>query len=107
MTADHYTYRVTWSVEDGEYLGTCAEFPSLSWLDPSEDAAFRGIRRLVKSVAADMKRNGEKVPVPLASRRYSGKFQVRLPPGMHRKLALEAAEAGISINRLVSFKLAG
>ena len=28
--ADHYTYRVTWSAEDGEHLGLCAEFPSLS-----------------------------------------------------------------------------
>ncbi len=29
---DHYTYRVTWSSEDKEYVGLCAEFPSLSWL---------------------------------------------------------------------------
>jgi predicted RNase H-like HicB family nuclease len=29
---DRYTYRVTWSAEDGEYVGLCAEFPSLSWL---------------------------------------------------------------------------
>jgi len=29
---DHYTYRVTWSEEDKEYVGLCAEFPGLSWL---------------------------------------------------------------------------
>ena len=27
---DHYTYRVTWSPEDGEYLALCAEFPALA-----------------------------------------------------------------------------
>jgi hypothetical protein len=27
---DRYTYRVTWSDEDKEYIGLCAEFPSLS-----------------------------------------------------------------------------
>jgi predicted RNase H-like HicB family nuclease len=27
---DRFTYRVTWSEEDGEYVGLCAEFPSLS-----------------------------------------------------------------------------
>lgn len=27
---EHYTYRVTWSAEDEEYVGLCAEFPSLS-----------------------------------------------------------------------------
>ena len=29
---DHYTYRVTWSPEDGEYVALCTEFPLLSWL---------------------------------------------------------------------------
>ena len=24
----HYTYRVTWSAEDAEFVGTCLEFPS-------------------------------------------------------------------------------
>ena len=31
---DRYTYRITWSSEDGEHVGLCAEFPSLSWLAP-------------------------------------------------------------------------
>src|SRR6266481_5844564 len=33
--ATHYTYRVAWSVEDGEHVATVAEFPSLSWLAPT------------------------------------------------------------------------
>ena len=44
---DHYTYRVTWSEEDQEYVGLCAEFPSLSWLAKGSEAALKGIRRLV------------------------------------------------------------
>ena len=32
MSVDHYTYRVSWSAEDGEHVGLCAEFPSPSWL---------------------------------------------------------------------------
>jgi hypothetical protein len=27
---DRYTYRVTWSDDDNEYVGLCAEFSSLS-----------------------------------------------------------------------------
>ncbi|MDP5016850.1 MAG: type II toxin-antitoxin system HicB family antitoxin [Dolichospermum sp.] len=53
-----------------------------------------------------MESNGEEVPVPLAEKKYSGKFQVRLTPEQHRKLAIEAAENGISLNRYVSYKLA-
>jgi len=96
---------VTWSEDDEEYVGLCAEFPSLSWLSTSPEAALRGIRSVVAKVVADMKKNHEPIPEPLASRRFSGKFMVRVPPEVHRGLAVEAAEAGVSLNRLATVKL--
>ena len=102
---DHYTYRVTWSEDDKEYVGLCAEFPSLSWLSTTPEAALKGIRTVVAEVVKDMKRSGEEVPQPIASKNYSGKFMVRIPPDVHRNLAIKAAESGISINRLVSSRL--
>jgi predicted HicB family RNase H-like nuclease len=104
---DHYTYRVTWSPEDGEYLALCAEFPSLSWLAMAPEPALAGIRRVVAEAVADMRANNEIPPAPLAERRYSGEFRVRIPSHVHRALALEAAEQGISLNRLASAKLTG
>jgi predicted HicB family RNase H-like nuclease len=104
---DRYTYRVTWSDEDKEHVGLCAEFPSLSWLAATPEAALKGIRKVVAEVVADMKQNGEPVPEPIASRQYSGRFVVRVPPDTHRRLATEAAEAGVSLNRLVSSRLEG
>lgn len=100
-----YTYRIIWSEEDGEYVGQCAEFPSLSWLSGSPEAALRGIRKVVEDVIADMINNREPIPEPIASKRFSGKFMVRVPPDVHRQLAIEAAEAGVSLNRLASAKL--
>lgn len=41
---DRYTYRITWSDDDQEYVGLCAEFPSLSWLARSPESALQGIR---------------------------------------------------------------
>ena len=102
---DHYTYRVTWSEDDQEYVGLCAEFPSLSWLASSQQAALRGIGAVVADVIVDMKKAREPVPEPLAGKKFSGKFLVRVPPDVHRHLALEAAEAGVSLNRLASAKL--
>ena len=102
---DRYTYRVTWSEEDNEYVGLCAEFPSLSWLEPSPEAALSGIRSLVKKVVTDLKRNEEAIPEPISTRPYSGKFMVRVPPEVHRLLAIQAAESGVSLNRLISSKL--
>jgi predicted HicB family RNase H-like nuclease len=102
---DRYTYRVTWSEEDNEYVGLCIEYPSLSWLAPTPQEALEGIRQVVSEVVADMKANKESVPEPIALKHYSGKFTVRIPPDLHRRLALEAAESGISLNRLASAKL--
>ncbi|MDO3377116.1 MULTISPECIES: type II toxin-antitoxin system HicB family antitoxin [Geoalkalibacter] len=102
---DKYTYRVTWSEEDGEHIGLCAEFPSLSWLAQTPEAALKGIRKLVAEVVEDMHANHELVPGPIATKRFSGKFMVRVPPEVHRQLAIEAAEAGVSLNRLASSKL--
>ncbi len=102
---DRYTYRVTWSEEDSEHVGLCVELPSLSWLAKTPEAALRGIRRTVADVVADLKAQGEEIPQPIALKRFSGRFMVRLPPEQHRRLALQAAEAGVSLNRLASAKL--
>lgn len=102
---DKYTYRVTWSEDDAEYVGLCAEFTSLSWLAQTPEAALKGIRKLVDEVISDMLSNDESVPEPIATKHFSGKFMVRVPPDVHRELAIQAAEAGVSLNRLASAKL--
>jgi predicted HicB family RNase H-like nuclease len=106
MKTDHYTYRVTWSPEDSEYLGLCIEFPSLSWLATSPEKALSGIRKVTAEAVADMQASHEPIPVPLAEKHYSGEFKIRIPPPLHRSLAMEAAEQGVSLNRLASAKLA-
>jgi predicted HicB family RNase H-like nuclease len=106
MNIKHYTYRVTWSTEDGEHVAMCAEFPSLSWLAKTPEAALKGIQKVVAEVVTDMQASGEAVPEPLAEKRYSGEFRIRIPPQLHRALALTAAEQGVSLNRLASAKLA-
>ncbi len=102
---DKYTYRVTWSDEDQEYVGLCAEFASLSWLDKSPEKSLQGIRKMVKATVLDLKNNKEPVPEPISTRPFSGKFMVRVPPDIHRMLTIKAAESGVSLNRFVSSKL--
>lgn len=102
---DRYTYRIQWSDDDKEYIGLCLEFPSLSWLAARPEDALQGIRKVVEEAISDMRSNGETPPSPLSGKSYSGKFMVRVPPDVHRELAIRAAEQGISLNRLVSAKL--
>ena len=102
---DRYTYRVTWSEEDQEHVGLCVEFPSLSWLEVTPEKALKGISNLVHECISDMTSNGEEIPQPISLKKFSGKFMVRVPPEIHRHLSIQAAESGVSLNRLVSSKL--
>ncbi|WP_165052103.1 MULTISPECIES: type II toxin-antitoxin system HicB family antitoxin [unclassified Adlercreutzia] len=101
IRAQDYTYRVFWSEEDGTYVATVAEFPSLSNVEGSQEAAFFGMVDLVCAVLADMQESGEDPPLPLGSRKYSGKYALRMSPEQHRRVAIEAAEQHVSINQLL------
>lgn len=102
----HYTYRVAWSAEDGEFVATCLEFPSLSWLAGSQIEALEGLEVLLQDVLSDMEKAGEQIPAPLSERRFSGKFLVRVGEELHRDLAMHAAEQQMSLNQYVVKKLA-
>jgi predicted RNase H-like HicB family nuclease len=61
---DRYTYRVTWSVEDNEHVGLCAEFPSLSWLARTPEEALAGIRKVVRAAVRILKQKERTLPCP-------------------------------------------
>lgn len=88
--AEHYTYRVRWSGEAGEYVGTIAELPSLSWLSPDRTEAFAGIQQLAADAVADMLGYGE-TPAggdrrPRLLRQVHGPDPARAPPpARHRR----------------------
>lgn len=50
--------------------------------------------------------NNMPIPIPEAVDKYSGKFVVRLPKSLHRRLAIEAEKEGVSLNQLALYKLA-
>ncbi|QGH71010.1 toxin-antitoxin system HicB family antitoxin [Pseudactinotalea sp. HY158] len=80
--------------------------PSLSWIADDQVAALTGVRSLVEDILDDLLSGGEKPPEAISDRSYSGKFMVRIPPEVHRHLAVEAAEQNVSLNRLVAARLA-
>jgi hypothetical protein len=87
MNVKQYAYRVVWSEEDNEFVGLCAEFPSLPWMDKEQTAALSGIVNLVGEIVADMESTGEKIPQPLALQKYSGKFMIRTTPELYKETA--------------------
>ncbi len=104
--AFEYTYRVFWSAEDEEFVGTCAEFPFLSFVGESPAETLDGILEVVDGAIEMLEEEGKEAPAPLGSCSFSGKFPLRMPPELHRELAMEAAEQDISLNRLINLRLA-
>lgn len=51
--SDSYTYNVIWSDDDNEFVGLCAEFPSLSWLAKTQEEALQGIKYVVADVVSE------------------------------------------------------
>ncbi|MBF0360542.1 MAG: toxin-antitoxin system HicB family antitoxin [Oligoflexia bacterium] len=103
---DKYTYRVTWSEEDNEFVGLCLEFPSLSALAKTPDGALKEIRFVVKECILSLIKEKASVPEPIAIKRFKGNLTLRVPPEIHRKLAISAAEAGVSLNQYILSKIA-
>ena len=105
VNCQHYTFRVIWSAEDQEFVGLCAEFPSLSYLDQDQVVALKGITGLVKDLVNRLESEQEQVPLPISERSYSGSLEIQITPELHRSLAIAAAEQNVDLNRLISDRL--
>ena len=105
--AEQYLYSVGWSEEDESFVARIAEFPSLAAHGETQEEALREIRDVVRFVLNDLKESDEPIPEPFGKRSFSGRLVLRMPEYMHRQLALEAMQQGISLNQLLNLKLEG
>ena len=103
--ADKYTYRIEWSEEDGAHVARCLEFPSLAAHGPTPARALQQIKLVVQESLAWLQEEGEEIPPPLGSRHYKGNLTLRVPPDVHKQLAIKSAEQGVSINQYILSRL--
>jgi hypothetical protein len=81
---------------------------SAGFRDAAGDSSPAGVRMVfvfLQIALSDMAKADEPIPEAIASKHFSGKFMVRVPPEVHRRLAIQAAESGVSLNRIASSKL--
>ena len=102
---EQYSYTVTWSEDDAVFIGRVAEFPALAAHGSTQEKALREIRTVVGYVLGDLAEGGGLVPIPLGTRDFSGKLNLRMPKELHRRLALESEMQGVSLNTLINSKL--
>ena len=92
--------------EDGEWVAALAEMPTVSAFGGSPEEALEELDIAWAAVKESYAARGEAVPAAPARKQYSGRFNVRVDRGLHRDLAVEAAQKGVSLNALVARKLA-
>lgn len=102
---ERYRYVVEWEEEDQVFVARVSEFPSLAAHGQTHEQALAELKDVVAFVLEELEQEGQVCPEPLASRKYSGKFQVRVSKELHRQLATEALEEGISLNQLINTKV--
>jgi len=96
-----YTYKVEWSEEDDAFVAFCVEFPSLAAHGKSPAKALEEIMYVVKCAVKDMQENGEEVPEPVSAKTYKGRIPLRIPPALHKRLALRAFRSELSLNEFL------
>ena len=102
---NRYTYREEWSEEDQAYISKCLEFPSLAAHGHTPEEALGEIKSVLQFVLEDLEANNEPIPEPFGLRKFKGNLSLRVPSDVHRHLALQAAEQGVSINQLILSKI--
>ena len=102
---DKYTYRIEWSEEDKTHVGRCLEFPSLAAHGETVEGALKEIEIAVSATIKWMQEEDEQIPEPLGMKKFKGHITLRVPPEVHRNLAIRSAEEGVSINQFVLARL--
>lgn len=103
---DKYTYRVEWDEDDKIHVVHCLEFPSLKAHGKTPESALKEGKKVVSESIKWMKKDKEIIPEPLSTKKYKGNLTLRVAPEVHRKIAVAALEAGVSINQYILYKIA-
>jgi predicted HicB family RNase H-like nuclease len=103
--AERYTYRIEWSQEDGIFVARCVEFPGLGAHGHSQEEALRQIKAAVAEALKWLRDEKRSAPEPLGTKKFRGHLTLRVPPEVHRELAIKAAEEKVSINQLILSKI--
>lgn len=105
FSADEYSYRILYDIEEKEFLGLCDEFSGLSAFAETAEQALQDIRMLVTESIALLTERGRPIPAPLSRYHFTGKLSLKMSTAEHRQLAVEALRHGIPLEKFIKSKL--
>ena len=92
--------------ESGDYyVGRILEFDGCMTTGNTPDETYASLTEAMEGWLEVKLEHGDPVPEPLSGEGYSGRYPLRMPPALHRKLAIEAKLQGMSFNQWAICKL--
>ncbi|MBI2345358.1 MAG: type II toxin-antitoxin system HicB family antitoxin [Deltaproteobacteria bacterium] len=101
-----YEIHIFYSEEDEGYIATVHELSGCSAFGETQEEALNEVVIAARLWLQAAKKERRPVPEPIMTRRFSGRFALRIPKELHRELEREATEQGISLNQWLLYKLA-
>ena len=95
-------YPITiYRAEEGGYVGEIEDLPGCITEGESLEEVTQRIEEARKAWIETAYEDGIEIPLPRTDEQYSGKFIVRIPRYLHRRLAEQATREGVSLNQYV------
>jgi predicted HicB family RNase H-like nuclease len=101
-----YPRVIEWSEEDHCYVGSAPPLVGQCCHGATEARVAAQLAIIVEDLVQDVIDGKMPEPESQAGKNYSGKFVVRIPSAVHKKLALKAMARGESLNQFVAEALA-
>jgi antitoxin HicB len=95
-------------VRDGdEWVASNPDLPGCSSFGPDPNSAVENLSNVRSLWIEGEISSGNEIPEPADDNRYSGKFVLRIPKGLHRLADYRARREGVSLNSLIGNLLSG
>ena len=96
---------VEWSEEDNCYIGTSPGLFLGGVHGDNQADVFLELCDVIEEVVTLFESEGQTLPPSTANKKYSGNISLRIPPELHKTVAIKAIRAGESVNKFIQHKL--
>ena len=91
---------------DHFFYGRIMELDGCQSTGDTLDELYENLKEAMEGYLEVKLENDLPIPEPSLAENYSGRFVLRIPKTLHKRLALEAKEEGVSLNQYALYKLA-
>ena len=93
--------------ESGHYIyGKIMELDGCQSTGDTLEELVNNLTEAMEGHIEVMLENKIEIPEPIKEESLSGKFVIRVPKSLHRRLVMEAEKEGVSLNQYAMYKLA-